>query len=181
MLWARASSVQIYALFKKGGSTYQISTTRPREQTFANWNVCNAHSTFFDHIHRNACPTAKGSNTLRPSCFITEAYIGPIVDGAAGRHWSKAASAGRKPYIRDGARNGPKTLPMTTSMMAAASSPPAFLVITTLDAMVVGIALTAIMPISIRGSKSPDLTPPAATTIWIRTTFRSDFHRSSYR
>lgn len=45
-----------------------------------------------------------------------------------------------------GQRKDPKTLPITTSMMAAASSPPALRVMTILDAMVVGRQLVTSIP-----------------------------------
>lgn len=54
-------------------------------------------------------------------------------------------------------------------MMAAASSPPEFLVMTTLDAIVVGMQLAAIMPTRTLGSMAPELTPPAAITMWTMT------------
>jgi hypothetical protein len=89
--------------------------------------------------------------------------------GDAGRSESNTESPGKKPYIKKGDKNDPTTLPMTTSIIAAASSPPAFLVITTLDAMVVGIQLTTTMPIKILGSMLPELIPPAAMIMRIRT------------
>lgn len=58
---------------------------------------------------------------------------------------------------------------MTTSIMAAASSPPAFLVMTTFDAMVVGMQPTTTMPTKILGSILPEEIPPAAIIMRTRT------------
>jgi hypothetical protein len=102
---------------------------------------------------------------------MTLAYMGPRVDGDAGRTWSKAESAGIKANVKPGVMNGPKTLPITTSMMAAASSPPEFRVMTTLDAIVVGQALTTTIPTSMVMSMVPELIPPAAITIRIKTIY----------
>lgn len=146
---------------------YQTSKTIHKEHILANRNVLRTHSTCLAQVHRRSCPTAKGNRTLNPSCFMTLAYIGPSVDGDAGLTESKSEPDGMKPYISTGAMNGPRTLPMTTSMMAAASSPPEFLVMTTLDAIVVGIALTTTMPASMVTSIAPDVSPPAAITIRI--------------
>ena len=60
------------------------------------------------------------------------------VDGLAGRQRSNTASEGMKPYMSNGERKAPVTLPYTTETMAAASSPPEARVMTTLEAMVVG-------------------------------------------
>jgi hypothetical protein len=89
--------------------------------------------------------------------------------GEAGRKELNTESPGKKPYIKNGDRNEPTTLPMTTSMIAAASSPPAFLVITTLDAMVVGIQLTTTIPTKILASMLPELIPPAVIIMRITT------------
>lgn len=51
-----------------------------------------------------------------------------------------------KPYIKIGVRNEPSVFPMTTEMTAAASSPPAERVMTTLEAIVVGRQAVASMP-----------------------------------
>ena len=75
--------------------------------------------------------------------------------------------------MSQGVRNEPSTLPITTSMMAAASSPPAFRVITTFDAIVVGMQLATIIPTSTLGSMAPERTPPAAITICTMTDDRA--------
>ena len=64
--------------------------------------------------------------------------------------------------MSSGERKDPATLPSTTEMMAAASSPPADRVITTLDAIVVGRQAVARRPIRIGGEGVWDLRAPAA-------------------
>lgn len=96
--------------------------------------------------HRTAWPTASGNKTLKPSCLATLAYMSPNVLGSAGRQLSKTEFRGMKPYINIGVRNDPAVFPMTTEMTAAASSPPADRVMTTLEAMVVGRQDVASMP-----------------------------------
>ncbi len=76
--------------------------------------------------------------TLRLNWKATSPYMRPRVLGEAGRHSSIPTGWGGKAYINPGEMKDPKTLPMTTSITAAESSPPAARVMTTFDAMVVG-------------------------------------------
>lgn len=108
---------------------------------------------------------------------MTLAYIGPKVSAFAGLSESNSPPLGRNPYISQGERKDPTTFPITTSIIAAASSPPAFLVITTLDAIVVGMQLTTTIPTRMLASIVPERTPPATIMIWIMT--RTDQQKRS--
>lgn len=74
-----------------------------------------------------------------------------------------------KPYIRIGVRNDPTVLPMTTEMTAAASSPPAERVMTTLEAIVVGRQEVASMPRIMGIEGVPCFNAPAARQMCIKT------------
>ena len=65
-----------------------------------------------------------------------------------------------------GERKVPATLPTTTEMMAASSSPPARRVMTTLEAMVVGIQAVTSMPRMMGMEGVSDSSAPAAIEIW---------------
>jgi hypothetical protein len=71
--------------------------------------------------------------------------------------------------MRPGDTKAPNKLPITTSTMAAASSPPALRVISTLDAIVVGKHDTTIMPTRTLVSMACVRRSPAAIMIWTMT------------
>lgn len=111
--------------------------------------------------------------TLRPSCLATLAYIRLRVLGLAGRHGPNVSSVGMKPYIRSGEKKDPNTLPRTTEITAAASSPPALRVMTTLDAIVVGRHAVTSRPTR-TGMEGVSLSrAPAAIHMWKRATGKS--------
>lgn len=76
-----------------------------------------------------------------------------------------------KPYIKIGVRNEPSVLPMTTEMTAAASSPPAERVMTTLEAIVVGRQAVASMPRMMGIEGVPCRRAPAARQMCTKAVF----------
>lgn len=114
--------------------------------TFGKYNLLTAQSTWTGQNLLISWPAHMGTRTLSPNCINTPAYIFPSVRGVAGLQASNSGFEGRKAYTKAGEMNEPKMLPMTTSTMAAASSPPADLVMKTLDAIVVGRQLKTTMP-----------------------------------
>lgn len=147
--------------------THHTSSTRQSPEILANCNFCNAVAVASSFHHRIACPTSSGSTTLRHSCFATSAYMRPRELGSAGAQDANSSVLGMKPYIKIGEINDPTTLPRTTSITAAVSSPPAERVMTTLEAMVVGRHAVASMPTMMGIDGVPLWRAPAARDIWM--------------
>lgn len=149
--------------------TYQTIVIKKKADILARYRWSSAHCTCLTQSHRITWPTSKGSTTLSPSCIETSAYMRPSVLTEAGRHASNSGCGGRNAYIKPGQIKAPRVLPITTSTMAAASSPPAALVMTTLEAIVVGRQLSTTIPTKTLVSIACDWRSPAAMTMRMTT------------
>lgn len=139
------------------GRMYQTRRIRQKPDSLPSRSLANAQTARASHLHLAAWPSSSGSTTLSPICRATPAYMLPSSAGPAGLHASNtslpppgttpAPRAGKRAKMMSGERKAPATLPTTTETTAAASSPPAARVMTTLEAMVVGMHAATSMPI----------------------------------
>jgi hypothetical protein len=106
------------------------------------------HAVLSGNVQRMIWPTIKGRSTVNPSAWNTSLYIAVRLP-VASLHGSKTSDLGNSVTVQPGVMNGPRMFPTNTSTIVAASSPPAALVMTTLEDIVVGRQARKIYPAKI--------------------------------